>query len=297
MGSVHRLAIIIYIIGNAMKSKDYSSQLDFLNINAIVKKSRHKFILGLTVYILFLLYMFFIIDSYNIVEKTLYIFFIYIIFFYFLLIFLINSAYKKYSMLFRNNIFSRVHIIFLFFLDSSIVFSIVYNLYVYDYALRIYLIIIFSIITFCCALYAINIFKKNMSCSFSKFYFKVSKNIYCDYKSIVWISMTFNKKYSILLTSLLVFTSFQGVLAPYIVTIGLLEFLCHLMFVYYLSEYIYFCFIFQPHIEKYFRQPVLSDYWGFFEKDKKLKKKILGSTSTKTPLQYDEIFSKNNNIK
>lgn len=280
-----------------MKAKDYSSQLNFLNINAIVKKSRHKLILGLTVYILFLLYMFFIIDSYHVIKKTLYIFFIYIIFFYFLLICLINRAYKKYSIFFRNNIFSRVHMVFLFFLDSSIIFSIVYNLYIYDYPLRIYLIIIFSTITFGCGIYAINIFKKNMSCSFSKFYFKVSKNIYCDYKSIVWISMTFNKKYSILLTSLLLFTSFQGVFAPYIVTIGLLEFLCHLMFVYYFSEYVYFCFIFQPRIEKYFRQPVISDYWGFFEKDKKLKKNILGSDSTKTPLQYDEIFSKNNNVK
>lgn len=258
--------------------------------NETVKKI-YKFICGWSLCILFFLGVFYF--SYEYTEQKYIIYFLIItIFLYVLLIFLVVNFYKTYSISFINSYLSKTHLIFLLFLDFLLVCSISCLASI----LTQFFLYIFFISLFI-SIYSIYIFKKNIKLYFSNYYFKINKKVYCDMFLIILKAMHVSEHYALILACLFVFIAIQGIFSPYILTLSFVCFLFHLLILYYISEYIYFCFIFQPRIEKHFRQPVISDYWGLFEMDKKLKKKILGSDSTKTPLQYDEIFFKNNNVK
>jgi hypothetical protein len=55
---------------------------------------------------------------------------------------------------------------------------------------------------------------------------------------------------------------------------------------------LYFLIFVHPLVEKTFNQPVLSDYFGFFETDTQLAENFFGANPTKRSIQYEEVFSR-----
>lgn len=205
-----------------------------------------------------------------------------------IIIFFIKKIYKKYVTFFVHSTIAKFHLICFTLIYLLVSYILFYSIYILNFKYNIYILILFILLLIC--IYAIFSFKKNIKKNFSKCFFLINSKIFIDYSEIKLRVMEPASFFSKILYTLLIYTVFQGIFVNFVITLGLVSFVLFSLLAYHTCELIYFNLFFLPDIENHFKQPALSDYWGLFEVDPVLEKKILGSNLSKIPIQYANVF-------
>lgn len=273
-----------------MKNLEDRFGIKYKNRDDAINKIVFRLISTFPILILFPLITVYIISIYDTNKFFLYIYLLLNIP-YLIIAFFIKRIYKKYAVFFVHATIAKFHLICFILIYLLVSYVLFYSIYVLNFNYNIYILILFILLSIC--IYAICSFKKNIKKNFSMCFFLINSKVFIDYSEIKLKVMEPASFFSKILYALLIYTVFQGIFVNFVITLGLVSLVLFSLLTYHVCELIYFNIFFMPYIENHFKQPVLSDYWGLFEVDPVLGKKILGSNLSKIPIQYANIFTDN----
>lgn len=212
-----------------------------------------------------------------------------------IIVFLLKYGYNKYSKTFIHRYFSTANIVsgvIIFTLSSFIV---IYAISITQENSAIYVCIFFMVHIFFGILFFLNAQERILT-NFKKIYYKIDNRIFFDHHNArkYFQAPRYQQKIScyVLMITVVLALSLRGSHYPsgYAISMGLAVFCITFCLYPYVFFAVYLRWFVLPRVERKFNQPLLSDYGGFFDLDKKLAENFFGPNPVKSSIQYEEVF-------